>query len=286
MTKIKDLLAAGPTLSFEFSPPKTDEAERALDKTVAELADLDPSFMSMTYGAMGSTRDRTRDAVLRLNRDHPFPTMAHLTCVAHTRDDIHNLLAEYADGDVDNILALGGDPPADGSDPGGDFEHALELVQLVRERYDFSIGVAAHPEIHPRSPSRESDRQHLAEKLDVADFGITQFFFTAEPYLRMVDELAARGCDKPVLPGLVLFLGVGGLVRMSAMNNAAIPPTLLEAAERADGDALETRKVAVDAATALGAELLEAGVPGVHIYALGNRSEAATELVRNLGIRP
>jgi methylenetetrahydrofolate reductase (NADPH) len=223
--------------------------------------------------------------VLRLNREHDFPAMAHLTCVGHDRPQIVELLAEYQGGGVHNILALGGDPPADGSDPGGDFAHAIELVELVRSQGDFSVGVAAHPEIHPRSPDRDSDRRHLAAKLAHADFGITQFFFTAEPYLRMLDELAALGCEKPVLPGIMLFIGVPGLIRMSAMNHTAIPPGLLDRAEAVADDPEGLRRLAVETATELCNELLERGVPGLHVYALGNRSEAATELVTNLGLR-
>src|SRR3954453_21775 len=180
MARIADLLQAGPTYSFEFFPPKTDEMERQLDKTIAELALLSPSFVSVTYGALGSTRERTKDVVIRINREQRFPCMAHLPCVGHTRADIASLLDEYAANGVENVLALGGDPPADGSDPGGDFVYASELIELVRAHpAGFSIGVAAHPELHPRSPDRESDRRYLAAKLATADFGITQFFFTA-----------------------------------------------------------------------------------------------------------
>src|ERR1051325_349764 len=162
MARIGDLLATRPTLSFEFFPPKDDEMERALDKAVGELAELRPSFVSVTYGAGGSTRERTRDVVVRINREQAFPAMAHLTCVGHTRADVARLLDEYAANGVENILALGGDPPADGSDPGGEFAYAIELVELVRAHpAGFSVGVAAHPELHPRSTSREEDRRQL-----------------------------------------------------------------------------------------------------------------------------
>ena len=178
MTRICDLLDAGPTLSFELFPPKTDEAERMLEKAVVELAELRPSFVSVTYGALGSTRERTREVVTRINREQPFPAMPHLTCVGHSRRDIAELLDHYAANGVENILALGGDPPADGSDPGGEYEHASQLVEQVRAHpAGFSVGVAAHPEVHPRSPSRESDRRHLAAKLEAADFAMSQFFF-------------------------------------------------------------------------------------------------------------
>ena len=201
MAHIRDLLAAGRTFSFEFFPPKTDEALRGLEKTLHELEGLRPSFVSVTYGAGGSTRDRTRDLVVDINRTRPFPAMAHLTCMAHRREQLVELLEDYAANGVDNILALAGDPPADGSPAEGDFRYATELVELVRQVGDFSVGVAAHPELHPRSESTRDDRRRLADKLAVADFGITQFFFDPVPYLRMRDDLAALGCDTPVLPG-------------------------------------------------------------------------------------
>src|SRR5690349_153646 len=142
MVKVAELLAAGPTMSFEFFPPKTDEAERALEKAVGELAPLEPSFVSVTYGALGSTKERTREVVIRMNADQAFPCVAHLTCVGHTRAELMALLDEYAANGVENILALGGDPPADGSDPGGDFTYASELVALVREHPGgFGVGV-------------------------------------------------------------------------------------------------------------------------------------------------
>src|SRR4051812_32047910 len=163
MTKISELLAAGQTWSFEFFPPKTDEARRQLEKAVHELAPLGPSFVSVTYGALGSTREFTRDAVVRINDGFAFPAVPHLTCVGHTRADIDALLDFYAESGIENILALGGDPPADGSDPGGDFTYATDLLAVVRAHpAGFCIGVAAHPELHPRSTDRASDRRYLA----------------------------------------------------------------------------------------------------------------------------
>jgi methylenetetrahydrofolate reductase (NADPH) len=284
--KIADLLAAGPTLSFEFFPPKTDEAERQLEKTIHELAALHPSFVSVTYGAGGSTRDRTRDIVVQVNREQPFPAMAHLTCMGHSSDEIRLLLDEYAEAGVTNILALAGDPPADGSDPSGDFTYALELVELVREHPGgFSVGVAAHPELHPRSADRGDDRRHLAIKLQAADFGITNFFFRTEDYLSMVEDLADLGCTTPVLPGIMPpgATPVAGLVRMSNMNGTAIPPELLERLEAVADDPAARLDIAVEVATQLCRELLDAGAPGVHLYAL-NRSAAVLRIVDALGL--
>jgi len=284
MARIVELLAGGPTRSFEFFPPKTDEMERQLDKAISELALLAPSFVSVTYGALGSTRERTRDIVIRLNREQTFPCMAHLTCVGHTRADIGRLLDEYADNAVENILALGGDPPADGSDAGGEFAYALELVELVRAHpAGFSVGVAAHPELHPRSPDRESDRRRLAEKLALADFGVTQFFFVADDYFRLVDELTALGCTTPVIPGIMPVQTVAGVKRMAAMNGSAIPAVLLEQLEAASGDADTVIAIGVDAATELCQRMIDGGAPGLHLYAL-NRSESVRRIYANLGL--
>jgi methylenetetrahydrofolate reductase (NADH) len=285
--KIADLLAAGRTLSFEFFPPKSDEAQRQLEKTIHELAPLRPSFVSVTYGAGGSTRDRTRDIVVDVNRTQPFPAMAHLTCSGHTRPQITDLLDEYAAGGVHNILALAGDPPADGSDPGGDFTYALELVDLVRRHPgDFSVGVAAHPELHPRSAGdRSADRRHLATKLAAADFGITQFFFVADDYMRMVDELDHLGCTTPVLPGIMPAVNVAGLVRMATMNGSVVPLDLLARLEAVADDPDAVRDIGVEVATDLAARLLDAGAPGLHLYAL-NRSASVLRIVDALGLRP
>jgi methylenetetrahydrofolate reductase (NADPH) len=286
MARIAALLQAGPTYSFEFFPPKTDEMERQLDKTIAELALLSPSFVSVTYGALGSTRDRTRDVVMRINREQAFPCMAHLTCVGHTRDDIARLLDEYADAGVENILALGGDPPADGSDPGGEYEYAFELVQTVRSHpAGFSIGVAAHPELHPRSSDRASDRRMLAEKLEAADFGVTQFFFDADDYFRMMDELDALGCRTPVLPGIMPVITVAGVKRMAAMNGSLIPSAMLERLEAVEDDADAVVDIGVETATALCEQMIEAGAPGLHLYAL-NRSTSVRRIYDELGLTP
>ena len=284
MTRISDLLDAGPTLSFELFPPKTDEAERALEKCVAELAELRPSFVSVTYGALGSTRERTRDVVIRINEEQDFPAMPHLTCVGHTREDISGLLDQYAAKGIENILALGGDPPADGSEAGGDYEHAMELVEQVRAHpAGFSVGVAAHPELHPRSPDRASDRRHLAEKLQAADFGVTQFFFVVDDYLRMVDELADLGCDTPVLPGVMPVATVKGVQRMAGMNGSVIPAPLLERLRAVEDQPDEVAKIGVEVATELGAALLAEDAPGLHLYAL-NRSAGVRQIHANLGL--
>jgi methylenetetrahydrofolate reductase (NADPH) len=181
-------------------------------------------------------------------------------------------------------LALAGDPPADGSPSEGDFTYATELVELIREVGDFSVGVAAFPELHPRSPDRATDRRVLARKLAAADFGLSQFFFDAEHYRVMVEELADLGCATPVIPGVMPFVSVPGTRRMAAVNNTEIPAWLQERLDAVDGDAEATRRLGVEVATKLVADLLEIGVPGVHLYAL-NRAESIEEIYAGLGLR-
>ena len=284
MTRIADLLAKGTTWSFEFFPPKTPEGLVSFDAAITGLSALEPSFVSVTYGALGATRDTTRDLVIRVNEEQPFPAMPHLTCVGHTRAELLELLEAYRVGGVENILALAGDPPADGSDPGGDFVYATELIDLIREVGNFSVGVAAFPEIHPRSPDRATDRRFLAEKLAQADFAVSQFFFDADHYRRLVDELAALGCDTPVIPGVMPFVNVAGTRRMAAMNGSEIPTALQEQLDVVDGDPEATRRLGVRVASSLVADLLEIGVPGVHLYAL-NRADSIQEIYKALGLR-
>ena len=283
MIRIADLLAKGRIWSFEFFPPKTPEGQVAFDRAVSELSALDPSFVSITYGAGGSARDTTYDLVVRVNEEQAFPAMPHLTCVGHTRAELVDLLESYRAHGVDNVLALAGDPPKDGSDPGGDFVYATELLELAREVGDLSIGVAAFPEVHPRSPDRASDRRHLAAKLSAADFGMTQFFWEAEHYRTMVEELGELGCTTPVLPGVMPFVSVAGARRMSAMNNTHIPTWLQERMDAVDGDAEATRRLGVEVAIGLTEELLAMDVPGIHLYAM-NKASSIQEIYAALGL--
>ncbi len=283
MARITDLLAAGRTFSFEFFPPKTDAAQLSLGRTIAELEGLNPGFVSVTYGAGGSTRERTRDLVLWMRRETHISPMAHLTCVGHTRAEIDSILDAYRAGGIENILALGGDPPTDPADVRpSDYNYALDLVEHLRDSGGFSIGVAAHPEMHPRSANRADDRRFLADKLRVADFAITQFFFEAEHWQRLVDELAALGVNKPIIPGIMPVTNRGQVQRMAELSGAAFPAWL---AKRLDGvdDPDEVRRIGVDAATELCADLLAAGAPGLHFYTL-NRSTATREIYANLGL--
>ncbi len=277
-TSIAGLLAAGRTRSLEFFPPRSDDAERQFHEALAGLVDLGPSFASVTYGALGTTTDRTRELVVGMNAEHPFPTMAHLTCVGHTRAEIDALLDEYARRGVHNILALGGDPPADGSPPGGEFTHAIELVEVVRAHPGgFCIGVAAHPELHPRSGDRTGDRRHLADKLRLADFAVTQFFFDVEHYRRLVQELADLGSDRPVVAGVMPFVSVAGVRRMAAMNRTDIPADLGRRLDLVADDPAAVAELGVETATRLCAELADAGAPGIHLYTL-NRAASVRRM--------
>jgi methylenetetrahydrofolate reductase (NADPH) len=281
MARISDKLSAGRTLSFEFFPPKSSSAQLTLGRTIAELAPLGPDFVSITYGAGGSDRHRTGDVVEWIRRETDVEPMAHLTCVGHTRTDVAGLLVDYRRMGVENILALGGDLPADGSAPAGDYTYALDLLHDVAATGCFSIGVAAHPEVHPRSVSRQADRRHLAEKLRLADFAITQFFFDAEHYVRLVDELAALGIDKPIVPGIMPVTNVGQITRMAQMSGTDVPNWVVDRLSAAH-DAAEAKQIGIELSSELCLELIQAGAPGLHLYTL-NRSEIAKEIKVNLG---
>jgi methylenetetrahydrofolate reductase (NADPH) len=285
VTKIADLLAAGPTISFEFFPPKNEAGWLSLGRAIAELEHLEPHFVSVTYGAGGSTRTKTADLVSWVRRQTHIAPMAHLTCAGHTKADIRDILLNYKAEGVENILALGGDPPAHGEAPSeSDYRFSLELVHDVADFGGFSVGVAAHPELHPRSPDRASDRQHLATKLHSADFAITQFFFDIDHYLAMLDELAALNVHKPVVPGIMPISNLGQVTRMAHMSGADVPAWVVERMAKAGDDLDEAEHIGVDIATELSAQLLDAGAPGLHFYTL-NRSWATREIMRNLGLR-
>lgn len=286
MTRLADQLhdSTRPAISVEFFPPKTDAGEEQFRRAIDELEAARLDFVSVTYGAGGSTRDRTRDLVVELERDRSYPAMAHLTCIGHTKEELVELLDDYDRNGVHSILALAGDPPADGSPAAGDFTYASELVELVRSRGDhFTVGVAAHPELHPRSPDRASDRRHLADKLAESDLGVSQFFFDARHYFSMMDDLAALGCDTPVHPGVMPMSNPTGVRRMSGMAGASFPEDLAARVEAApEGD--ERQRVVVDAAVQLCSELLEGGAPGLHLYGL-NRSEVVLAVLDELNLR-
>lgn len=283
MTHIRELFGHGPTLSFEFFPPKTEVGLAKLPDTVDTLAKFSPTFVSMTYGAGGSTRSLTRELVLEMDARLPFPAMPHLTCVGQSKAEIRDLLETYWSAGVHNVLALAGDPPSDGSPDTGDFTYATELIELARDVADFTIGVAAFPELHPRSPDRGHDRKHLVDKLAMADFAITQFFMETSHFFRLRDELDALGVDKPIIPGVMPFVNVAGLRRMAAMNRTHIPDDLQARLDLVDGDAEATRRLGVEHAAQQITELREAGVAGLHLYSM-NRTDSIEELDRMVGL--
>ena len=279
MTRIADLLGQRPTLSFEFFPPADDIARKQLGETLDELAGLAPSFVSVTCGVGGDGHDRTHDIVTGICQDRPFPAMAHLTCVGHTRPGIAALLDDYAAAGVANILALAGDPP-DGSAISGDFHYASELVEVIQaHQADFSVGVAAHPEVHPRSVDRPSDRRYLAAKLREADFAITQFFFDSAHYVQLRNELADLGCHQPVIPGIMPVIWPKSIRRYAEMNGSTVPEELFAELEALSGPDRIT--AAAQSAAELSQSLLDAGAPGIHLYTL-NRSEASIQIAERL----
>jgi methylenetetrahydrofolate reductase (NADPH) len=281
--KISEILARGPSYSFEFFPPRTPNAEIALTAAIEELGPLGPSYVSVTYGAGGSTREKTHEIVTGILRDTVMTPMAHLTCVGHTRAELEAIVSRYGESGIENILALGGDPPPDVDLPEGELKHAIELVHLVRGIGDFSVGVAAHPEPHPRSPSREADRLHTAEKLAAADFAITQFFFDAEHYFDLVAALRAHGVDKPVIPGIMPATTLGSIKRMSQLQGSEFPRWLADKLEAVGDDPDAVFAVGVEEATKLARSLIDGGAPGLHFYTL-NRSTATRQIYENLGL--
>ena len=284
MARIADLLAAGRTFSFEFFPPKTDGAQLSLGRAIGELEPLAPSFVSVTYGAGGSTRQRTHAVVSWMRKETTLTPMAHLTCQGHVRAEIREILNDYAADGVENILALGGDVPTDGEPAPSDYTYASDLLEDVVADGRFSVVIAAHPELHPRSPDRATDRKFLAAKLSRADFAITQFFFDLDVYVQMVNELADLGVTKPILPGIMPVTNKSQIRRMAELSGAAFPAWLAERLDRTD-DAEEIRRIGVDTATELCQGLLDAGAPGLHFYTM-NRSTATSEIYANLGLSP
>ena len=285
MAKIADILASGPSSSFEFFPPKTPAAEAQLEQALRELEPLHPSFVSVTYGAGGSTRERTHDLVVRINRDTSMTAMAHLTCAAHTRGELNEIVTRYRDAAVSNILALGGDPPKELDLAPGELEHAIELVELVRQVGDFSVGVAVHPESHPASTDRTQDRQRQAEKLAAADFGLSQFFFDADVWFEFLGDLDSLAVTTPVIPGIMPVTNVKSVKRMSEMAGAEFPRGLEDRLRAVEDDEDAMRAVGIEMATELCQDLMAGGVRSFHFYTL-NRSTATREIYANLGLDP
>jgi methylenetetrahydrofolate reductase (NADPH) len=284
MAKIGDLLAGGRTFSFEFFPPKNDAEQQTLVTALRDLEALQPSFVSVTYRGGRSSRERTRDLVVGMLRTTRLTPMAHLTCVAHSRLELAEILIELRKGGVENLMALGGDPLPDEHGV-TELEFAIQLVRLAREIGGFSIGVAAHPQVHPRAADRPADRRYLAEKLELADFGITQFFFRADDYLAMRDDLEDLGVTKPVIPGIMPITNVRGFQRMAGMSGAEVPAEIVARFHGYEEDPASVRAIGVEIACELCQALLADSVPGLHFYTL-NRSTATREIYAQLGLQP
>jgi methylenetetrahydrofolate reductase (NADPH) len=277
-----------PVFSFEFFPPKTDEGVRTLFETVEALRPLGPAYVSVTYGAGGSTRTRTVDLVKRLKRDAEVEAMAHVTCVGASRDEIATVLDEVADAGIQNVLALRGDPPRGQTEfvphPEG-FRYASELVAFIRsrpERWRFCVGGAAYPEGHVETRDLVQDLRNLSAKVTAGvDFLVTQLFFDNEKYFGFVQRARAAGISLPVIPGIMPFTNVEQIERFTAMCGASIPPPLRAAMEvrRADPDA--ARELGVAYASLQCADLLRRGAPGIHFYTL-NRSPSTRAIVAAL----
>ena len=282
MARIIDLLAAGQTFSFEFFPPKDEDEQRLLTRTIADLQPLRPSFVSVTYRGGRISRERTTRVVIDLLRTTDLTPMPHLTCVAHPRFELGEIIGGFRAAGLENLLALGGDPlPAEESYK--ELEYASQLVELGRRLGFESIGVAAHPAGHPRSKDLVSDRMHLAYKLRLADFAITQFFFKVEEYERLRDELAALGNTKPILAGIMPITSLVSVHRMAQLSGYAVPADVVRRVEAGGDDREEIRRRGIEVATELCRNLLDRGVPGLHFYTL-NFSKATREIYQNLGL--
>lgn len=286
---VRDCLTSGRrTFSFEFFPPHTDEDDRQLWQTIRELEPLQPSFVSVTYGAGGSTRERTVEITARIAADTTLLPVAHLTAVNHSVAELRTLAGTLAAAGVTNLLALRGDPPGD---PAGEWikhpdglEYASELVTLLRAYGEFTVGVAAFPYQHPRSSSVEEDTRWFVAKCRAgADFAVTQMFFDADDYLRLRDRVVTAGCDVPIIAGLMPVTNMGIIKRSEQFSGAPFPTKLAARFAAVAHDAKAVRSMGIYETSKLAERLLDEGVPGIHFYTL-NRSKATREVWANLAL--
>jgi methylenetetrahydrofolate reductase (NADPH) len=289
MKLVRECLAEdGPTFSFEFFPPKSREEDRLLWQTIRELEPLHPSFVSVTYGAGGSTRAHTIQITEQIASDTTLLPVAHLTAVNHSTAELRTIIGNLAAAGVPNMLALRGDPPGD---PQGEWiqhadgvAYASDLVSLMRSHGDFCVGVAAFPYGHPRSPSLEEDTKQLIAKFKAgAEYAITQMFFVADDYLRLRDRVMAAGCDVPIIAGLMPVTNMGIIRRSEQFSGAPFPAKLGARFAAVAHDPKSVRAMGIYETSKLAERLLEEGVPGVHFYTL-NRSKATREVWANLAL--
>jgi len=286
--RIGDLIAeGGKSYSFEFFPPKDEDGERVLWQSIRDLEPLRPTFVSVTYGAGGSTREGTIRVTSRIAKETSLTPMAHLTCVGHTSEELRAILRAYAEGGVHNVMVLRGDP-TDG--PGtawtateGGFNYASELVELVHSLDGFGIGVAAFPEGHRDAASLEADALVMRRKYDAgADFAVTEMFFRASDYFGLVERCAANGVDFPIIPGIMPITNLRSVERMTELSGRDVPPEVLARFEGVT-DPAEVRRIGIEVATELCDKLLAGGAPGLHFYTL-NRSKATREIYSALRV--
>jgi methylenetetrahydrofolate reductase (NADPH) len=284
--RIDEILGGdGPVFSFEFFPPKTEEGERNLEGALAELRTLEPSFVSVTYGAGGSTREKTIEIVKRIREQYGLEAMAHFTCVGATVPELRGTLDEMRGAGIDNVLALRGDPPAGEEQwtaTEGGLEYSRELVELIAGDYPFAIGAACFPETHIHADSPEADLEHLVEKVGAGvDFLITQLFFDNTLYFEFLERARAAGIEVPIIPGIMPITRVGQVERMASMCGSSIPDDLRRELHARGEDPEAVLDFGVAYATLQCAELLAAGAPGIHFYTL-NRSPATRAILSAL----